>query len=119
MMSVVRLVAACAVAGFLAACGGGDSSKTAGETSNPTSTTAAQTAAVVISIGGSGAVTSSPAGLDCVGPNGCTRSFPLGTTVALSAAAASGQTFIGWTGACSGSALKCAVVANGTQNVSA
>src|SRR5689334_12849732 len=118
-MSVFRLVAACAVAGFLAACGGGDSSKTASGTSNPTSTTAAQTAAVVVSIGGSGTVTSSPSGLDCIGPNSCTHAFSLGTTVTLSATPAAGQTFVGWSGGCPGTAAQCVIVANAAQNVSA
>lgn len=51
---------------------------------------------------GTGAVKSSPAGIDC-GPN-CSAGFPAGTTVTLSAVAASGSTFSGWSGACAGSA---------------
>src|SRR6266404_1776256 len=117
-MSMWRLGAAWSVAGFLAACGGGDVSNGAGGTSNPTSTVA-QTAPFVVSIGGSGTVTSSPTGLQCVGPNSCSQTFPLGTMVTLSAAPATDQTFIGWGGACSGTTADCVIVANAAQNVSA
>ena len=116
---MLRLGAAWSVAGFLAAaCGGGDVSNGAGGTSNPTSTVA-QTAPFVVSIGGSGTVTSSPTGLQCVGPNSCRQPFPLGTTVTLIAAPASGQTFVGWGGACSGTVPQCMIVGNATENVSA
>ncbi len=74
-MPWLRLGAACSVAGLLAACGGGNSSNGASGTSSTTSS--AQTAAFVVSIGGSGTVTSSPTGLDCVGPNSCSQTFPL------------------------------------------
>jgi hypothetical protein len=47
--------------------------------------------------GGSGTVTSSPAGIDCGAS--CSATFSDGATVALSAAAAAGSTFTGWTGA--------------------
>src|SRR6266404_5684235 len=116
-MSWLRLGAACSVAGLLAACGGGNSSNGASGTSSTTSS--AQTAAFVVSIGGSGTVTSSPTGLDCVGPNSCSQTFPLGTTVTLIAAPASGQTFVGWGGACSGTVPQCMIVGNATENVSA
>src|SRR5437879_6637297 len=119
IMSMLRLGAAWSVAGFLAAaCGGGGVSNGAGGTSNPTSTVA-QTAPFVVSIGGSGTVTSSPTGLQCVGPNSCRQPFPLGTMVTLSAAPATDQTFIGWGGACSGTTADCVIVANAAQNVSA
>src|SRR6267378_7916982 len=117
-MSMWRLGAAWSVAGFLAACGGGDVSNGASGTSNPTSTVA-QAAPFVVSIGGSGTVTSSPTGLQCVGPNSCSQTFPLGTMVTLSAAPATDQTFIGWGGACSGTTADCVIVANAAQNVSA
>src|SRR6266404_5253489 len=116
-MPWLRLGAACSVAGLLAACGGGNSSNGASGTSSTTSS--AQTAAFVVSIGGSGTVTSSPTGLDCVGPNSCSQTFPLGTTVTLIAAPASGQTFVGWGGACSGTVPQCMIVGNATENVSA
>ena len=50
---------------------------------------------------GSGSVTSNPSGIDCGGT--CTASFAQGTSVTLTAAAASGSTFAGWSGGgCSG-----------------
>lgn len=49
---------------------------------------------------GTGAVTSSPAGIDC--GTTCSDSFASGTAVTLRAAPAAGSTFAGWSGACSG-----------------
>ena len=45
---------------------------------------------------GSGLVTSDPAGVDC--GSSCVSSFPAGTTVDLSAVAAAGSAFEGWSG---------------------
>lgn len=49
---------------------------------------------------GTGAVTSSPAGISCGAD--CAESYAEGTTVTLTAAAATGSTFAGWSGACTG-----------------
>jgi hypothetical protein len=49
---------------------------------------------------GNGTVTSSPAGIDCGAS--CSAFFDAGAGVTLSAAPASGSTFSGWSGACSG-----------------
>jgi hypothetical protein len=49
---------------------------------------------------GSGTVTSSPTGINCGVTCGAT--FATGTLVTLTATPTSGQTFAGWTGACSG-----------------
>src|SRR5262249_12949769 len=50
---------------------------------------------------GSGTVTSTPAGISC--PAACSAAFDSGTSVTLTAAAASGSTFAGWSGeGCSG-----------------
>jgi len=54
---------------------------------------------------GSGTVTSSTGGLDCGAA--CAATLPSGTTVTLTATAASGSTFAGWSGACSGTAPTC------------
>ncbi len=48
----------------------------------------------------SGTVTSSPAGINC--PGSCTASFSKGAAVVLTATAADGTTFAGWSGACTG-----------------
>jgi subtilisin family serine protease len=64
---------------------------------------------------GSGAVTSAPAGIDC--GRTCTASFEEGTEVTLTATAASGSVFAGWSGACSGTAATCTVSIAGATSV--
>jgi Divergent InlB B-repeat domain/PASTA domain len=54
---------------------------------------------------GSGTVTSSPAGISC--GSTCSRAFALGSSVTLTATAASGSTFTGWSGDCTGTASTC------------
>lgn len=66
---------------------------------------------------GSGTVTSSPAGISCGAT--CTANFDSGTAVTLTAAAASGSTFAGWSGGgCSGTGT-CAVTMNAATTVTA
>lgn len=66
------------------------------------------TLSVTRSGNGMGGVQSAPAGLDC-GPT-CTRSFPVGTMVTLTATPQTGSTFTRWSGgACSGSAPTCSI----------
>src|SRR5690606_4151142 len=57
--------------------------------------------------GGSGAVSSSPAGIDC--GTQCTAEFAQDTQVTLTAAPATGSTFAGWSGACDGVSATCVV----------
>jgi endo-1,4-beta-D-glucanase Y len=66
---------------------------------------------------GAGTVTSSPAGVSC--GTTCSASFGSASTVTLTAAPASGSTFAGWGGACSGTALTCAVTMTGARSVTA
>ena len=57
---------------------------------------------------GSGAVTSSPAGIDC--GSTCQSSFSHGTSVTLTAVpTAADSSFAGWSGACTGAATTCTV----------
>ena len=65
---------------------------------------------------GTGIVTSSPAGINC--GSTCSASYMPGTMVTLSQSAASGSTFTGWSGACSGTTT-CVVTMNGDQTVTA
>ena len=57
---------------------------------------------VTLAGSGSGSVTSVPAGIAC--PGDCTEDYASGTPVALTATSAPGSYFVGWSGACSGSA---------------
>jgi hypothetical protein len=65
---------------------------------------------------GSGTVTSSPAGISCGAT--CSATYEIGSSVTLSPAAATGSTFAGWSGACSGTGA-CTVVANAAKSVTA
>jgi hypothetical protein len=64
---------------------------------------------------GSGTVTSSPSGINC--GSTCTRAFPPGTVVTLTASAAS-STFTGWSGACTGTGT-CQVTLSEDRSVTA
>lgn len=63
---------------------------------------------------GSGVVTGS--GVSC--PSTCSQSYSAGTVVTLTAVPTSGSTFVGWSGACSGTG-SCRVTMNSAQNVAA
>jgi endoglucanase len=65
---------------------------------------------------GTGTVTSSPTGINC--GSTCTANFASGTAVTLSAAAASGSAFAGWSGACTGTST-CALSMTAPRNVTA
>jgi hypothetical protein len=56
---------------------------------------------------GSGTVTSSTGGIDCGAT--CSAQFEQGTSVTLTANAAWGSVFSGWSGACTGTATTCTV----------
>lgn len=66
---------------------------------------------------GAGTVVSTPSGLTCQSKT-CTGTFPAGTTVGLVPAPATGSTFTGWGGACSG-ADTCTPVLNADVTVTA
>ena len=65
---------------------------------------------------GSGTITSNPAGINC--GIDCSESFADGTTVTLAAAAATGYSFSGWSGDCSGTG-SCTVTMNSYKSVTA
>ena len=66
---------------------------------------------------GSGAVTSSPTGIDC--GSDCSETYDHGTTVTLTATPATGVRFGGWSGACTGTALTCDVSMDAAKSVTA
>ena len=66
---------------------------------------------------GSGTVTSTPAGISCGATCGAT--YASGTTVTLTAAAGSGATFGGWSGACVGTSATCTASMTAARSVTA
>jgi phospholipase C len=68
---------------------------------------------VQLSGNGGGLIASSPAGIKC-SPT-CTKSFSAGTSVTLTATAASGASFAGWSGACQGTGA-CSLTMNASQS---
>ncbi|MGZ8414501.1 MAG: InlB B-repeat-containing protein, partial [Gemmatirosa sp.] len=74
---------------------------------------------------GAGFVTSvTPTGITCsvsgaATAGTCSQSFPLGTNVTLDATALSTNTFLGWTGACSGTSPTCIVAMTQARTVGA
>jgi hypothetical protein len=76
---------------------------------------------VILTVGkagtGSGTITSAPAGIDC--GSTCSASYSTGSSVTLTAAAAAGSTFTGWSGGgCSGTG-SCTVNLGGAITVTA
>jgi hypothetical protein len=72
---------------------------------------------LAVGVVGPGTVTSSPAGISC--GTQCLGSFARGSTVTLTAAPASGATFLGWKGACSGTSRTCLVTMSTDRAVGA
>ena len=65
---------------------------------------------------GTGTITSSPAGINCGAT--CTASFAIAASVTLTATPATGSTFAGWTGACTGTGT-CTVPMSAARSVTA
>ena len=64
-----------------------------------------------------GRVTSSPTGINC--GSTCQATYVSGTSVTLTATPNAGRKFVGWGGACSGTATSCVVLMNSNKSVSA
>ena len=71
---------------------------------------------VSVSPAGYGSVVASPTGVGC--GTDC-QSFAVGSVVSLTATAATGYRFLGWSGACSGSSSQCNVTLSAARSVSA
>jgi len=77
-----------------------------------------QTATLTVTKSGTGAgtVASAPSGISC--GSDCSQVYGVNTTVTLTAAAASGSSFAGWSGACTGTG-SCSVVMSQARSVTA
>jgi uncharacterized repeat protein (TIGR02543 family) len=65
---------------------------------------------------GTGTVTSSPSGINC--GSACNANYSTGTSVTLSQSAATGSTFAGWSGSCTGTG-SCVLAMTQSRNVTA
>ena len=79
--------------------------------------TSATTPTLAVTTIGQGTVTSSPAGINC--GSVCSHAYPAGTAVILTAQPATGWTFTGWSGACTGTSTTCAVTLTTTTAATA
>ena len=66
---------------------------------------------------GSGSVSSSPSGIQC--GSDCAEDYVSGSNVTLTAAPATGSTFNGWSGSCSGTSNTCSIRMDGARYVGA
>jgi uncharacterized repeat protein (TIGR02543 family) len=75
------------------------------------------TSLLTVALSGSGTVTSAPGGINC--GTSCSASYASGTNVTLTASAATGYSFSGWIGACSGTSAGCTVSMSAARSVAA
>lgn len=68
---------------------------------------------------GAGTIVSSPSGQLACNAGKCSGNFKAGTPVMVTALAASGNTFAGWSGACVGSSATCTVVMDSAKTATA
>lgn len=73
--------------------------------------------ALGVTVVGSGSVASTPAGIAC--GSTCSATYAAGTPITLTATPAAGQTFSGWTGACSGSTATCTLTMSEARSATA
>lgn len=74
-------------------------------------------ARVALTIAGSGAVSSDPAGISC--PQACSLELEVGTRITLRAAPVEQARFRAWGGACAGAAPSCTLTVGGDTSISA
>ena len=106
-------------AGWGGACSGANSTcqLTLASATSVTATFNTPMLTVTLAGNGTGTVTSNPGGISCQ-PT-CSATFPLNSQVQLTAAAAAGSYFAGWTGACSGTNSTCTVTMTANPQVGA
>ena len=106
-------------AGWSGACTGAATCSfavTAAESVTATFGSASPSYALAVTTAGTGAVTSTPAGINC--PTTCAASFMQNTQVALSETPGANSIFAGWSGACTGLAT-CSVTVTTAESVTA
>ena len=108
-------------AGWSGACSGTGTcsvTMTAAKAVTATFNTSVTTFALSVTLAGTGtgSVKSSPSGISC--PGTCSANFNSGKVVTLTATAAAGSTFAGWSGACSGTGT-CSVTMSAAKAVTA
>lgn len=111
------------VLALLSACDAARPGLTAPAPPSPSIAAATATVSVSGSGNGSGSVTSAPAGIQCAVTAGalggtCWGNYTSGATVTLTPTPSPGSTFLGWTGACTGTGA-CVVTPSATTNVTA
>ncbi|MDW7773928.1 MAG: S8 family serine peptidase [Desulfobulbaceae bacterium] len=72
---------------------------------------------LTINVTGKGSVSSNPPGIYC--PGDCEKELIAGTVVTLTAVPASGSSFTGWTGDCTGQEKVCEIAVDRVKNVTA
>jgi hypothetical protein len=112
--SLKTVVFALFVPVLLTACGGLEDTQDASAASAPTE--ASVSYGLTVSKTGSGTVSSSPSGINC--GTTCSATYASGTSVTLTASPASGYSFSGWSGACSGTGA-CTVSMSQARSVTA
>lgn len=103
--ALATLCVASTIALLATACGGGDDGFDR------------RALTIVVPFLGAGSVQSQPAGVDC--GITCRATFERNTTLTLTAVPATGQRFVGWSGACTGTANPCTLKLSGDRTVSA
>jgi uncharacterized repeat protein (TIGR02543 family) len=107
--------------GWSGACTGAQATCTvtmdAAKTVTATFGSVVQTSTLMVTKAGSGngTVTSSPPGINC--GTDCTKAFPTGTAVTLTAAPDNASTFSGWSGACTGTQTTCQLTMDAAKTV--
>lgn len=107
--------------GWSGACGGTATSCTIlMDTGKGVSATFSPEAQLAVTVSGSGNVSGEGGAINC-GNNGnvCAAKFANNKTVTLNATPAAGATFLGWSGACGGTATTCTILMNGSKSVTA
>jgi hypothetical protein len=95
--------------------GSGSCNVTMNSAQSVTATFAQITFPLTVSVTGSGTVKNTPTGFSC--SSDCTANFGSGTVVTLTVTPAEGMSFIGWSGACSGTGSSCNVTMSAAESV--